>query len=243
MESGAGLVPIAMGSGRAAFEVVATGGPGDLLRLAVGIDVALGVSVHRGTPAPTAGPTLDLRIDLIAQPAPGSRLCVEGEYLGHSGSSGSGRVVVRDEAGTTIAHAVGTMVVEPGVTDRAARLARFVGVVPFDPDQLAEQLGRGPIEGTDVRLPLTPSMGNLRGSVHGGVVLALACLAQDRLPGPPTRTLSTSVEYFRPLPVEGEVTCRTEPVRDGRRFRTLRSELVLDDTRTAAVVTTTRECC
>jgi acyl-coenzyme A thioesterase PaaI-like protein len=242
VESGTGLVPIMIGRGRVAFEISTTGGPGDFPRLAVAVDAALAIAVHRGTPAPSAGPTLDLRIDQVAGPAQGStKLSVDGEYLGTSQGAGTGRVIVRDGEGTIVAHAVGTMVVEAPIIDRAARLARFDGVPLFAPDEFAEQMRRVPVLGGRVRLPLTRSLTNLRGSVHGGLVLALGSFAQDRIPGPPTRTLSTAVEYLRPLPAEGTVTCHVQLVRDGRRFRSLRSELVLDDGRTAAVVTTTRE--
>jgi uncharacterized protein (TIGR00369 family) len=242
VERGAGLVPLLFGPGTASFEVAATGGPGDLFRLAVGVDVALGVAVHSGMPEPMMGPTLDLRLDRAAEPAPGNRrFRLDGEFRGHSNSAGTGAVVVRDETGQPVAHAVGTMVLEPQLVDREHRIARLTGIPPFDPDAAAEQVRRADVTGTEVRLPLSPSLANPRGTVHGGVVLALGCYAQDLLPGPVTTTLSIAVDYLRPLPLTGAVTCRTEPVRSGRRFRTLRSELLLDDGRTAAVVTTTRE--
>jgi uncharacterized protein (TIGR00369 family) len=133
------------------------------------------------------------------------------------------------------------MVLEPRPTDRQRRTARLATTPSFDPDAAADQVRLAAVAGSEVRLPLGPSLANPRGTVHGGVVLALACYAQDLLPGPPTTTLSITVEYLRPLPLTGAVTCRTEPVRSGRRFRTLRSELLLDDGRTGAVVTTTRE--
>lgn len=246
VEGGVGLVPTGFGRGRACLEVAATGGPGDFVRLAVGVDTALGISVHTGTPEPTAGPTVDLRIDRVAEPAPGNRLfVVEGDYRGHSAHAGTGTVVVRDGTGRTVALAVGTMVVEPRPADRptgTAATAHLTGVAPLDPDELVEQVQRAATDDDRIRLTLSPSMANLRGTVHGGVVMALGRSAQDRFPGPPSTTLSTTVEYLRPLPpAGGTLTCRTHAVRAGRRFRTLHTELLLDDGRTAAVVTTTRE--
>ncbi|MEU7816605.1 acyl-CoA thioesterase domain-containing protein [Pseudonocardia sp. NPDC049154] len=242
VEGGVGVVPTLLEHGRVALEVSSVPGPGLLPRLAIAVDIAIGVAVHRGTPEPSAGPTLELRLDMLAEPAASSvRLRLEGEYLSHSGGAGTARVTVQDTTGAAVAHAVGTMVVEAPVADRDARLTRFVDIPPLDADRLVADVFAAPGDVRTVRLPVHASLSNLRGSVHGGVVLALGGLAQERAVGGPNRIRSTTVDYLRPLPTQGTVECRTETVRSGRRFRTLRSELLLPDGRIGAIVTTTRE--
>jgi acyl-coenzyme A thioesterase PaaI-like protein len=240
VERGVGLVVTAMGAGRTGVEVGVAGGPGDLVRVAVAVDSALGTAVHRATPTPSSGPTVDLRLDLVADPVPGT-LTVDAQSLGHRGGAGAGRIEVRDATGQLVAHAVGTMVVEAPIANRSARMARFVDIPPLQPEAVDELVRRAPRAGSEVRVPLDRSLANLRGTVHGGVVLALGVLVQDRPGDPACRLRSATCAYLRPLPLAGEVVGRLSTVRDGRRFRTLRTELLLPDGRTGAVVTAIHE--
>ena len=67
-----------------------------------------------------------------------------------------------------------------------------------------------------------------------GAALDGAALDGAAMPSP----MSVQVEYLRPVPTDGsEVSCRTSYVRRGRRFRTLRTELVRADGRVATIVT------
>lgn len=61
-----------------------------------------------------------------------------------------------------------------------------------------------------------------------------AVAAQSAHPGAvDARPLSTTVEFLRPVQVTDRLRARTVAIRDGRRFRTLGTELLLPDGRTA----------
>ncbi|MBW0102011.1 PaaI family thioesterase [Pseudonocardia sp. KRD291] len=121
-------------------------------------------------------------------------------------------------------------------------------VLPFDPDRLRpENLHTEPGAGGEPEVVFTPgaSATNLNGTTHGAVLAGLGQAAQSlfltrRGPGPPApgaRPLSISVDYLRPAQVDVVLRARTEQVRDGRRFWTLRTELVLPDGRPAVRIT------
>jgi uncharacterized protein (TIGR00369 family) len=94
-----------------------------------------------------------------------------------------------------------------------------------------------------VRLP--GLLANPREQIHGGVVVALAELAQRDVreaatsPGAAApRLLSMAVDYLRPADCDGTpLACRSEYTRHGKRFSTLRTELVRPDGRLAAIGT------
>lgn len=212
-----------------------------LVGLAVATDTAIGIAVHSATPTPTAGPTLDLRLDAVADPAPGARsLEIVAEVLGApaaDGRAGTARALVTDDTGRTVAHGIATMVVEP-YTPRTpgGRRLGAVDAPRLDVSRLVRTLATAPVADDTLALPLGPWLGNLRGSMHGGLVLAVGRLAAQRVTGVSGRTLGTAAEYLRPVPLAGAVTCRIVPERVGRRFRTDRTELVLPDGKIAAIV-------
>ena len=76
-----------------------------------------------------------------------------------------------------------------------------------------------------------PSMSNPMGMVHGGVTAALAdtcmgivCSAQC---GAPTPTISMTVNYARPVPLEAEIQVRVHTVRMGATSGQLWAEIFL----------------
>ncbi|MDN5919966.1 MAG: PaaI family thioesterase, partial [Pseudonocardia sp.] len=122
--------------------------------------------------------------------------------------------------------------------------------LPFDPDRLRPgRLDTRPGDGGEPEVVFTPgsSAMNLNGTTHGAVLAGLAQAAQTlflqrRAPGSGrtgtgARPLSITADYLRPAQVQETLRARTEQVRDGRRFWTLRTELLLPDGRPAARVT------
>ncbi|WP_220187274.1 PaaI family thioesterase, partial [Pseudonocardia pini] len=152
---------------------------------------------------------------------------------------GVARALVRDDTGRTVAHAIGTMVIEPlGDRTFGGRWQVLRELPRLDPEKLAATLAAAPVADGALELDLTAALSNPRGTVHGGLVLVIGRLAAERISGDVGRMLDTSVEYLRPLPLEGVLTCRNVPERTGRRYRTHRTELVLPNGRVGAVVRT-----
>lgn len=116
-------------------------------------------------------------------------------------------------------------------------------VLPFDPDRLrSDRLHTEPGEGGEPEVVFTPgpSATNLNGTTHGAVLAGLGQAAQSlflaRRDGG-ARPLSITVDYLRPARVDVALRTRTEQVRDGRRFWTLRTELLAPDGRPAVRIT------
>ncbi|MCW0213287.1 MAG: thioesterase family protein [Pseudonocardia sp.] len=253
VEGGLGLTPVEIGRGRVLLRTLL--GPGTLdsagrvstLLVSVAVDTALGIAVHTSTPQRTGGPTVELRVDHHGAPAPGAT-CLYVEGLGRFADStcGTGTVTVRDDLGTLVAGATGTMVVDPLPTGVHRRVWMDVtGVPKLDLAALPPGLDGTPTDGADpaeLRVSLSRTAANLRGDVHGGMVMAVAHAAQARFAAAapaPSRPLTTTVDYLRPLPPDSEVSCRSVVVRDGRRFRTIRTELVREDGKIAATASGT----
>jgi len=117
------------------------------------------------------------------------------------------------------------------------------GFAPGSADELFRALGPAGGDPAVWSLAAAERLANGRGDVHGGILLAIGQLAQQRFQLADSagmarpRPLSTQAEYLRPVPADGaELTCRTEYVRRGRAFRTVRCQLVRSDGRVAAVV-------
>ena len=190
--------------------------------LAVAADCGVGVSVNSSVPGSSGGPTAELRLDLVGSAAPSTRaLHVQGWALDVGPGAGSGRVEIRDDAGSLVAHGVGVMAIDgPAGATEAQVGGRFdladVVVHPRSAD------------GAVVAAPLSAGMVNGMGTVHGGVLTALADLAQERFRDRHgvTRPLSLTVEFLRPTPVTaGVLTCHSMFTRRGRRFWAVRTEI------------------
>ncbi|NMH99415.1 PaaI family thioesterase [Pseudonocardia sp. K10HN5] len=215
--------------------------------LAVVADTSVGICVHSGVPNSAGGPTVELRVDHVGPVGPGAaHLLVAADAVHVDTSTGSARVVLTDDTGALVAHGVGTMAVEQAVDGVPTRL-RLPTVLPDVVYDFAAVAGLATADPggdpAELRAPLTPAMANMRAQLHGGVLMAIAHAAQDRFQagrGGPVRRLTFGVDYLRPVPLDGGgLMCRSAFVRHGRRFRTVRTEVVRADGKVAAIATGT----
>lgn len=237
----------------------ATGRVAPLL-VALLADSGIGYLVFSAAKLAAGAPTVDLRIDQVAPAAPeATAVTAELTLLHLDDRIGVGRAEIRDDTGTMVAHAVATMALT-GAPDRPGGLAGAAPagvpgdpahdaadfrahVLPFDPDRLrSDRLHTEPGEGGEPEVVFTPgpSATNLNGTTHGAVLAGLGQAAQSlflaRRNGG-ARPLSITVDYLRPARVDVALRTRTEQVRDGRRFWTLRTELLAPDGRPAVRIT------
>jgi acyl-coenzyme A thioesterase PaaI-like protein len=197
-----------------------------------------------------SGPTVELRVDLAAEPATQARwLFGQGSlrYLGSGGALLGAEVT--DDTSRSIAVASAWFVALPSGSEPAPPISGCAG--QFDgPGSLLAALaaGRprsaGPGDDGRWEVSAAPAMSNPRDQVHGGVLLAIGRRAQwhaqhtDVADAGALRPLSLTAEYLRPVPADGAaVSCRSSYVRRGRAFRTLRTELLRADGKVAATVT------
>jgi acyl-coenzyme A thioesterase PaaI-like protein len=248
VEGGLGVAPTAVDHGRIELELPLTpamvGPTPDSLAmlhaaLAVLCDAGLGLAATASREDFDGGVTLDLRVDLIRDvPAHARRLVLVGHGVTASAEHSVARAEVHDGDGCLIAQASGTLAAShdwPMIDPAAGRprplldLATVFAGIAVDAD------------GT-VRIPVRPETENTRGIMHGAMLVAAALGAASavRAGEPPARLLWFAAEFLRPVPAEiGELRARVEPVRNGRRFRSDRVDVVLPDGRTAVTVT----CC
>ncbi|MDQ4119473.1 MAG: thioesterase family protein [Actinomycetota bacterium] len=219
--------------------------------LALLADSGVGFLVVTAAGLAAGAPTLDLRIDHLGPAAPAATE-VRAEYtlLHLDERVAVGRAELGDDTGRPLAHAVATMALT-GVPDRPGGLAGEpgsdgedfrAGRPPFDPARLAPANlhTEGDAGDPDVVFVPGPSATNLNGMSHGAVLAALATAARAGFVarrGQASRPLSETVEFLRPVPIDARLRARTEEVRSGRRFWTVRTELLLPDGRTAVRAT------
>ncbi|HEY4005650.1 MAG TPA: acyl-CoA thioesterase domain-containing protein [Pseudonocardia sp.] len=238
--------PIPRGPGSAGDVGIAVG-------LSVICDAAGGWATALAQGSELSGPTIELRVDHAWPPADDARWMIAESRLRHTvGEAASITVDVVDEQGRELAHAQGHFVLDtPGAGAQPQEWATFDGVVLDRPDELLAALaGRPEADPDKWTVTATPQLANPRGQVHGGVLMAIGQLAQrraqvewvPRVKGNVERAapspLSIQVDYLRPAMADGsELSCDTEYLRNGRRFRTLHTELTRQDGRVAATVT------
>jgi acyl-coenzyme A thioesterase PaaI-like protein len=225
VEGGLGVVPLEVRPGyvRARIPLGSSGlredGRVSALVLAVAADCGLGVGVHSGVPGSAGGPTVEMRLDMAGSLAPATEsLEVEGRAFDVGPVSGSGRVEMRDASGALVATAVGVMSI-----DRPAHAAAHESGpdldARLDPDTVVVR-PESP-DGAVSAVRLVDGMRNSMGTVHGGVLAALADGAQEvfRDRAGVTRPLSLTVGYLRPAHVADRLlSCHSAFVRRGRRF-------------------------
>lgn len=233
VEAGVGLTAMRVGPGRTALHAPLP--PGSLRSgrlspalLGVAADCAVATAVFAHPAGSPSGVTVELRVDQLAPVAPGARyLDVSAVALGVTREFGTGRAELRDDRGTLIAQAVGVM-----VGDADGRPPRGAGgddpTSPMDPEILRVR----PEGDGSARVDVVAGMLNSRGVVHGGVLMALTRLAQERChsaAGATVRPLGLNVSYLRPAPGEDFLRFRSGYVRKGRRLSTLRTEVLRPD--------------
>ncbi|MBO0873286.1 MAG: PaaI family thioesterase [Pseudonocardia sp.] len=227
---------------------------------AVGVAVALdvladtagGVAVSICVGKGLGSPTIELRIDHVAPPAEDAGWMVADSTVPHvAAGAGYATGLVHDDTGRLLARAHGhyvettpeTSIGELPPSDRPG--STFPSIGPRGgPGELLAALAPSADDPADWSLPADSALANPRGHVQGGVLMTLGQLAQRRVQAAnlshavAPRPLSLQAEYLRPAPIDGTpLRCRTRYVRHGRRFRTLRSELVRADGRIATIVT------
>jgi acyl-coenzyme A thioesterase PaaI-like protein len=228
-------------------------------------DSGIGYLVFATAKLVAGAPTVDLRLDLTGVPAPDARwLTADLSLLHLDDEIGIGRAEMTDDTGAPVAHAVVSMALT-AVPDRPGGLASGGGAIDADrtgPGRTGGGTGGGTGGDTDFRSALPPfdparlrpenleldggdvvftpgaSTVNLNGTTHGAVLTGVGAAAQARhLADPGARPLSLTVDFLRPVQVDAPLRIRTGTVRDGRRFWTLRTELLLPDGRPAVRVT------
>ena len=210
-------------------------------------DSGVGYLVYTVAGLVAGAPTVDLRIDHLGLSAPdATAVLAEFTLLHLDDQVGLGRADLRDDTGRPLAHALATMALT-GVPDRPGALAGGTGrdgddfrsgCAPFDPARLDP--ADLETDGEDVVFVPGSSATNLNGTSHGAVLAALAKAAQTRFVarrGSGARPLSDTVDYLRPVPVDTRVRARSRAVRSGRRFWSVRTELLLPDDRVAVRAT------
>jgi uncharacterized protein (TIGR00369 family) len=228
--------------------------PGLVLALNVLADTAGGLALSACQGTGVGGPTIELRLDHVAAPADGaSWLIGEGALQHEAGGAGYLSISVSDDTGRVLVRAVGHYLLSrrhtarPSAPDQAAATAGAELGCPADevgqPDVLLRALAPAGDDPAHWALPAAAELANPRQDVHGGALLTIGHLAQQRFvhadtaAGESMTPLSLQAQYLLPVPADdSELRCRTEYVRRGRTFRTVRSELVRPDGRVATVV-------
>ena len=209
-------------------------------------DAGLGYLVFSTARLTGGAPTVDLRLDAAGVPAPDARwLRAELTLLHLDDEVGVGRAEMRDDTGVAVAHVVATfaltgapagpggLATAPATGTTAAGTDARAALPPFDATRLRTEHLERDADGDVVFTP-GPSTTNLNGTTHGAVLSGLTAAVQSAHPGAAdARPLSTTVEFLRPVQVTDRLRARTVAIRDGRRFRTLGTELLLPDGRTA----------
>jgi acyl-coenzyme A thioesterase PaaI-like protein len=209
-------------------------------------DTGSGIASSIGQAYGDGGATVELRMDLAGPPHPdASRLQVAARRLSTVGGAALSESVLRDDLGTVLGRARGHFALSfsgsvfesddlppPDGRERALELC----------DALALEPGDDPTE----RVVDVPGLlANSRGHLHGGLAIALAQQVQGQVRGAdlsdaagPPRLVSMTMDYLRPAICDGTpLTFRTDYVRRGRRFSTVRTEVVRADGRVADVAT------
>jgi uncharacterized protein (TIGR00369 family) len=233
---------------RARFPLDAEGRPdtgpvGTTLLLNVVADAACGFAMSRAQEVGLSGPTVQLRVDHLRDPGPG-----DGPISGRAAvrrlvhGTGYVQAAVLDGRSRELVNAQGHFLALPPGTRPEQPLPRWDGA--YTP--LVELLAAAavPDEPDGFVVPTGHALANPRNQVHGGVLMTVGELAQrhtqsHRVTDPAAlRPLSVTAEYLRPAPVDGSaLTCRTSYLRHGRRYRTLRTDIVRADQKVAASVT------
>lgn len=165
--------------------------------------------------------TINLRVDVVGPRPDGATVSGEAMTLAHDERTAVSRADITVD-GSLVGVAVGRFAIqqESGVAGDAA-----VGESPEVPRSVGELLG---IEGTSesadaVEVDLRPSaaMANRYAMMHGGgQVLLVDALLQRAFPSGRGQTLDLSVEYHRPVPVDGSrVRAVVRVTRRGRLVR------------------------
>jgi len=231
VEAGLGAEPLAVRPGHVTARLPLTertrtpDGRASPFALGMFADLGIGIAVNSAVEGSAGGPTVELTIALAADPHPDAReLLLEADALSVSRVTGLGRAEIRDDTGTVVANVLGIMATEVGATPPRGVPA----ATRFDPRSVTLQ----PLseDFAHARVSLDDTMVNSRAIVHGGVLTGIAMPAQEAFCGTDRRQLTVAARFLRPAPPSlGYLECRSEFVRRGRRFHTVRTVLLRPD--------------
>ena len=176
-------------------------------------DVGLTTSIMASLPDLRGVTTISLTVDHLRVPPVSGWLlatCRAAPYDGGRPQHATG--LLHDAAGHEIARATGWFLAAAAEPDRLER----VHVVQEPPaEHLLDLLGIEP--GPVFRLVAREALGNVLGSLHGGVGALAGQLAAEAALGRPLRPLTSAFTYLRPTPRGASVTVTGSVVRAGRR--------------------------
>lgn len=211
--------------------------PGGRPSAAVGpmlADVGLTTSVVASLPSGQAVTTISMTVDHLAPvPAEGALVatCRAQPYAGDAAQHAAGEL--RDETGRLVAAVSGWFLPVGLPHEGAARLG--LTSEPTATDLLAV-LGVELQEQQDALsfvLHARDALGNVSGSLHGGVGALTSSLAAEAALGPGARLLTSTYAYLRPIARDTDVAVSARVLRRGRRTASVEAVLTPGDGREA----------
>ena len=194
-------------------ELLLPGGEATCAVAALLADFGLTTSIMASLPDPRGVTTIAMTVDHLCVPPVGGWLlatCRAAPYDGARPQHATG--VLHDADGCEIARATGWFLPTAAEPDRVER----VHVVRERPaEHLLDLLAIEP--GPSFVLVAREALGNVLGSLHGGVGALAGSLAAEAALGRPLRPLTAAFTYLRPTPRHASVTVTGSVVRAGRR--------------------------
>jgi acyl-coenzyme A thioesterase PaaI-like protein len=199
-------------------------------------DVGLTTSVVASLPHALAVTTVSMTVDHLAAPAAEGSLvavCRAGPYAEGRPQHAVGEL--HDGSGQQVAAVSGWFL--PSVVQAHATVRTGLVVEPPADDLLGLLGAVDEVPGGGFTLLAREALGNVAGTLHGGIG-AMACeVAAERCLGQGAGLLTSSFAYLRPTPRGGTVAVRADVVRRGRRTGTAQASLVGADGRVALAAT------
>lgn len=198
-------------------------------------DVALSTSVVSSLPNGRAVTTISMTVDhVVPTPASGALVatCRSAPYADGAPQHAAGRLL--DEDGQLVAVVSGWFLPAEVPHEGGARLGLPDEPAAADlPGLLGVRLD-DPVDGA-LTFPLhaRDALGNVSGTLHGGVGALTAGLAAEAALGPGTRLLTSTYAYLRPIPRDAAVRVSARVLRRGRRTASVEAVLRTEDGREA----------
>ncbi|NKR25739.1 PaaI family thioesterase [Prescottella equi] len=193
--------------------------------------------------------TADLSVDFVTPTGwVGPEVVADGRAVAITGDGGIASTELRDGAGTLLATATAWGNFVDGNADRSTSVVRPSSAPGSIPDASVSSLTRIGARfedhdaGARLVVPANPALANKLGVMHGGIqacAVDLVGAAALSRPDAPMYTASMRINFFRPAPVDADVTFTAEVVRAGRSVAVARVTSTGSDGRECAVATVT----
>ncbi|MCW2667775.1 MAG: hypothetical protein JWN57_2737 [Frankiales bacterium] len=198
-------------------------------------DVGLTTSVVASLPSGQAVTTIAMTVDhLLATPASGALVatCRSEPYAGGAAQHAVG--LIHDDTGRRVAAVSGWFLPAEVPHEGAARTGLPTEPPGADLLELLQVAPAPPVEGA-LSFPLhaRDALGNVSGTLHGGVGALTSSLAAEAVLGSGARLLTSTYAYLRPIPRDAAVTVSARVLRRGRRTASVEAVLVTADGREA----------